>query len=519
MKNKKVHIGGILILLAAVMLPGPAYAEPKPDRRSFISMDMFENLPSVGDTEGTSETPAISKEEEERLKRVWQKINGVCYNGSGYPIPGAITRGIDVSSWQKQINWGAVSRSDIDFAIVRACYGTRMVDSYFDYNMTMAERAGVPVGVYVFSLAENPADALQEAQLVIDLMDGHKVSYPVFFDIETDELRSLPSAEITRIIRTFCNEVRRAGYRPAVYFNPYWYNNVVDRSSFADLDLWIAQYSDKLQRPTIPAGEYTIWQATDGDSDGLLKPTYGLVDGLVTDVDMDFGFVDYTKILTPRSYTDPSYTPASFESAIEGWYKVNGLTYYSHNGVKLNGCHKIGGKFYRFAFSDGHLFTDAVIWFENTKKVCYVDKTGAQVKDQWVTWRGKTYYMGSDYFGVKGLQYVDGQQYFFDRTTGVMMKNYMYYTVQHKPYYFGSDGRRARDCWVKHYEGNTYYWFYYDKYAQPLTGWHKINGWYRYFYPSGEQTGRLARNMVLELDGMCYRLNNNGMMIEKWKAS
>lgn len=40
--------------------------------------------------------------------KAWKKINGVCYNGSGQKLEGAITRGIDVSEWQDTINWSKV---------------------------------------------------------------------------------------------------------------------------------------------------------------------------------------------------------------------------------------------------------------------------------------------------------------------------------------------------------------------------------------------------------------------------
>ena len=61
--------------------------------------------------------------------KAWQKINGVCYNGSGQKIPGAITRGIDVSSWQGVINWKKVKNSDVDFAFIRIAHGVDQIDS------------------------------------------------------------------------------------------------------------------------------------------------------------------------------------------------------------------------------------------------------------------------------------------------------------------------------------------------------------------------------------------------------
>lgn len=55
--------------------------------------------------------------------------------------------------------------------------------------------------------------------------------------------------------------------------------------------------------------KYTIWQATDGDGGGYLKSTKGLVSGIpsYSTVDIDFGYVDYTKIITPRWRAVTSY--------------------------------------------------------------------------------------------------------------------------------------------------------------------------------------------------------------------
>ena len=83
--------------------------------------------------------------------KAWKKINGVCYNGSGEIIPGAITRGMDVSEWQGNIDWKQVKKSDIDFAFVRISYGLTHEDYTYDENMTNAELAGVPTGTYVYS--------------------------------------------------------------------------------------------------------------------------------------------------------------------------------------------------------------------------------------------------------------------------------------------------------------------------------------------------------------------------------
>ena len=55
--------------------------------------------------------------------------------------------------------------------------------------------------------------------------------------------------------------------------------------------------------------KYTIWQSTDGDGGGYLNTTKGLVAGIpsYSTVDIDFGYVDYTKIITSRWHAQTGY--------------------------------------------------------------------------------------------------------------------------------------------------------------------------------------------------------------------
>ena len=68
---------------------------------------------------------------------------------------------------------------------------------------------------------------------------------------------------------------------------------------------WIARYGDTIQAPDKDRYNYTIWQCTDGNTESGLNSTSGLVAGIPAgnDVDVNFGYVDYTKKVTPRKDT------------------------------------------------------------------------------------------------------------------------------------------------------------------------------------------------------------------------
>ena len=195
--KKWLSAGLFTAMLGTAIIAGPtadvsANAGNKPYNIENVSPDA-QLAPSVGDSSSKTSSKA------------WPKIDGVCYNGSGKKVEGAITRGMDVSEWQGKINWKE-AKKDLDFAFVRISYGTRHLDDYYDYNMTEAEAADVPVGTYVYSLAKTNKEALAEAQLAIRQMQGHKVSYPVAFDLEDEAtLGTLTRKEISQIALTFCD--------------------------------------------------------------------------------------------------------------------------------------------------------------------------------------------------------------------------------------------------------------------------------------------------------------------------
>src|SRR6185295_7549065 len=77
---------------------------------------------------------------------------------------GTTTQGIDVSSWQGSIDWGAVARDGIQFAIVRIGDGYYH-DPYFRRNWDGAHAAGLIVGSYQFF--EPGEDPITQADIVV----------------------------------------------------------------------------------------------------------------------------------------------------------------------------------------------------------------------------------------------------------------------------------------------------------------------------------------------------------------
>ena len=205
----------------------------------------------------TTETPTTSK------KTAWGKSNGTFYNDKLKPITGAVAKGLDVSHHQGKIDWEKVSKSDVDFVIIRCGYGndlTSQDDKYFAQNVAGCEKYNIPYGIYIYSYALNVSDAKSEANHVLRLIKstGAKPTYPIYIDYEDSSQNGLTPKQLGNFATAFFNKTIAAGYKAGVYANLNWWTNKLTDSRFNQWTKWVAQYNSACSY-TKP---YQIWQST-----------------------------------------------------------------------------------------------------------------------------------------------------------------------------------------------------------------------------------------------------------------
>lgn len=186
--------------------------------------------------------------------------------------------GIDVSKWNKDIDWEAVKESGVQFVIIRCGYrgsktGVLVEDPYFRQNIEGAKAAGLKVGVYFFTQAITPAEAVEEASMALKLTEEYELDYPIFIDTEGSGGRAdaLDAATRTAVCNTFCQTVEQAGESAGVYASRNWYYNHVDDDVLAEYTIWVAEYREE----PLYVGRYEIWQYT---SSGQINGIEGRVD-------------------------------------------------------------------------------------------------------------------------------------------------------------------------------------------------------------------------------------------------
>ena len=189
------------------------------------------------------------------------------------------TIGIDVSKYNKDIDWEKVRDAGIEYAVIRMGYrgsgtGALVKDPYYDRNLKGAEEAGLKIGVYFFTQALNETEAIEEASMVESLVSKEELTLPVFLDVESSGGRgdAVDRDQRTRNIRAFIETLQNDGYRAGFYANKTWLNKYINAGELIDYPLWLAQY--KVKRPTYE-GKYDMWQYS---SRGQVEGIQGNVD-------------------------------------------------------------------------------------------------------------------------------------------------------------------------------------------------------------------------------------------------
>lgn len=201
-------------------------------------------------------------------------------------------KGIDVSKFQGDIDWTSVKDDGVEYAFIRMGYrgygsaGKLVTDETFEKNIEGAIANGVDVGVYFFSQAVNEEEAIEEANYVLDAIEGYDVTYPVVIDIEevTDSdarTADMTKEQWTRNCIAFCETIKAAGYTPMIYGNLKTFFIMLDMEQLTMYDKWFAQYDTTVYFPY----EFKIWQYSES----------GTVNGISTDVDLNVSFYEPAK--------------------------------------------------------------------------------------------------------------------------------------------------------------------------------------------------------------------------------
>ena len=115
--------------------------------------------------------------------------------------------------------------------------------------------------MYFFAQAVNENEAEEEADFVLNILNGRKLELPVTYDPEsilndTARTDNVTKEQFTKNAVTFCNRINDAGYKPMIYANMLWEAFELDLTKLSDVPVWYADYETLPQTPY----NYEYWQ-------------------------------------------------------------------------------------------------------------------------------------------------------------------------------------------------------------------------------------------------------------------
>ena len=226
-----------------------------------------------------------------------------------------VAKGIDISKWNHTVNpdgsyapidWVALKNAGCDYVILKIGSSNSGLEPTFEMDYEGAKAAGLDVGVYFFTYSTNVTEIKNDAEMLINWLDGKQFEYPIYLDLEDDPNNEYYPSEIaapilTEMCLTFFSELQKEGYYTGLYVNNEFLFNILQTDNMIELfEIWYARYPS--------AAPYT-WNAEDnetfvwntekyGETLGMWQYCYtGIFDSISGSLDFNYAYKDYPSII------------------------------------------------------------------------------------------------------------------------------------------------------------------------------------------------------------------------------
>ena len=191
--------------------------------------------------------------------------------------------GLDISKWQGDVDFEKLREAGVEFVILRVGSANgidkdRYIDSKFEQNITRANAAGIPVGIYYYSYAHTKQRAIEDALWVVEKIKDYKVDLPIAFDWENWSSYNnyhLSFYHLTEMAKSYLDVFKESGYEGMLYSSKTYLENMWMDTGYP---VWLAHYTSK----TNYEGKYIYWQMCNN----------GRVSGINGDVDIDIRYIN-----------------------------------------------------------------------------------------------------------------------------------------------------------------------------------------------------------------------------------
>lgn len=268
----------------------------------------------------------------------WGKPAFIDYSSISLNTKPYKAKGIDISSYQKDVNYQSLKTAGVDFVVLKIINKQLAKDSMFETHYLGCQNSGIKVyAVYNYSYALNADDARKGANAVLQALNGRQI--PVALDLE-NQMQTLIGHSVVDVINAYQQVIEQAGLPFILYTGLSFYNTYIKpyAKELSVKNLWIARYYK---------GDTPMQYIEDPDEhfkpmEGVLAWQYtssGQVLGITGNVDLDVVYKDIDNALISYPITIPSQPSnlPQISSQIRNVVRTNGGRLNIRNKPNTNG--------------------------------------------------------------------------------------------------------------------------------------------------------------------------------------
>ena len=189
------------------------------------------------------------------------------------PSSNQIYQGIDISSYQRNVNFSAVKNSGIDIVYIKSSEGTTYINPYFESSYSNAKANGLKVGFYHYVRARTINQAINEANFFARVVSGKQADCKLAMDFEN--FGNLSINQINDISKAFLETLENAtNSQPIIYSNAFSARTIFSQE-LTKYPLWVANYGVSTPGSN---GKWDTWVGWQYTSTGTLNGVSGYVD-------------------------------------------------------------------------------------------------------------------------------------------------------------------------------------------------------------------------------------------------
>lgn len=242
----------------------------------------------------------------------WYGIpNWINYSSTSTPNISSVVKCVDVSSYQKDINWNLVKSAGINNAILKVIRKDLNPDTKFEKNWNGCQSSGINIsGVYNYSYATTTEKAKTDAQKVLSILNGRKCT--VWLDVE-DECQQGIGSLLKDIINAYRDVIVGAGYDFGVYTGMSFYTSYIKpyASQIKCDKFWISRYYNSYNKMALsidPNEQYNPKLNIGRDIYAWQYTSSGQVSGISGNVDLSIIYGDVKSSIVSKPISSISET-------------------------------------------------------------------------------------------------------------------------------------------------------------------------------------------------------------------